>query len=116
VNSGDGGPGQGGATRIDASFDDVAAAEAAGATFASESFFEPDCSAKVDPTGAVKTSFDGWYDYERATNKLSPHPGTWLVKGATGKIYKLRVLSYYAAPDGGAGEAGGRFTLTVGAL
>jgi hypothetical protein len=47
---------------------------------------------------------------------LTPHAGTWIVKGATGKLYKVQILSYYATPDGGVGQAGGRYTLKVGAL
>ena len=116
TNSGDGGPGQGGALLVAKPFDDVTAADASGVTLATESFFDADCTAKVDATGAVKTSFDGWYDYDRATNVLTPHDGTWLVRGGTGKLYKLQILSYYATPDGGAGQSGGRYTLKVGAL
>jgi HmuY protein len=116
ANSGDGGPGQGGALLVAKDFDAVTSADAAGATFVPESFFEDDCTPKTDQTGAVKTTFDGWYDYNPATNGLSPHAGTWLVKGATGKLYKVQILSYYATPDGGVGQAGGRYTLKVGAL
>gem|GEM_PF-937006 len=116
TNSGDGGSGQGGAVLVTKSFESVTAADASGKVFAAESFFEPDCTAKVDATGAVKTSFDGWYDYDMATNGLSPRAGTWLVKGATGKLFKLRIVSYYATPEGGVGQAGGRYQLEVGAL
>ncbi len=116
TNSGDGGSGQGGAVLIAKAFDAVTSADATGATFAAESFFEADCTPKLDQTGAVKTSFDGWYDYDEATNGLAPHAGTWLVKGGTGKVYKVEILSYYATPDGGVGQSGGRYTLRVGAL
>lgn len=117
TNSGHGGAGQGGAVFLAGkAFDAVTAADAASATFAAESFFDAECVAKVDATGAVKTSFDGWYDYDTATNQLSPKAGTWLVKGASGKVFKVAILSYYATPDGGAGQAGGRYTMKVGAL
>jgi hypothetical protein len=116
ANAGDGGPGQGGAKRIDKAFDAVTAADATSLTFAPESFFDADCNAKVDQTGAVKTSFDGWYDYDQATNGLSPHAGTWIVKGGAGKLFKLEILSYYATPDGGVGMTGARYTLRVAAL
>lgn len=116
ANSGDGGSGQGGAVLVAKDFDAVTTADTSGKTFAPESFFEADCTPKVDATGAVKTSFDGWYDYDTATNVLTPHAGTWLVKGATGKFYKVQILSYYATPDGGVGQSGGRYTLKVGAL
>lgn len=116
TNSGDGGSGQGGALLIAKDFDAVSTADTAGQTLAPESFFEADCTSKIDETGAVKTSFDGWYDYDMATNALTPKAGTWLVKGATGKFYKVQILSYYATPDGGVGQSGGRYTLKVGAL
>jgi hypothetical protein len=116
TNGGDGGSGQGGAALIAKDFDAVTTADTSGKTFAPESFFEADCTPKLDATGAVKTSFDGWYDYQTATNVLTPHAGTWLVKGATGKLYKVQILSYYATPDGGLGQSGGRYTLKVGAL
>lgn len=116
TNSGDGGSGQGGSVHVDKDFDAVTTADASSVTFKPEGFFEADCTAKLDQTGAVKTSFDQWYDYDPATNHLSPHPGTWLVKGGTGKLYKVQILSYYATADGGVGQAGGRYTLKVGAL
>lgn len=117
TNSGDAGPGQGGAVFLPgADFDAVTSADAAGKTLAAESFFDAECNAKTDPTGAVLTSFDGWYAYDSATNRLSPATGVWLVRGAGGALYKLEILSYYAAPDGGVGQSGGRFTMKVGAL
>jgi hypothetical protein len=116
TNSGHGGTGQGGAFLIDKAFDAVTLADSTSKPFTPESFFDADCNAKVDATNAVKTSFDGWYDYDTATNTLAPHAGTWIVKGGTGKLFKVQVLSYYATPDGGTGQAGGRFTLKVGAL
>ena len=117
TNSGDGGAGRGGAILLDGrAFDSVTAADAAGKTFAPESFVEADCTPKTDQTGAMRTSFDGWYDYDETTNQLSPHPGTWLVRGGTGKTYKLRILSYYGAPDGGAGQSGGRYLVQIAAL
>lgn len=116
TNGGDGGSGQGGAVQIAKGFDAVTAADAADKTFAPESFFGAECAAKTDPTGAVMTSFDGWYDYDQATNVLTPKTATWIVKGGTGKLFKVRILSYYATPDGGTGQSGGRFLLEVGAL
>lgn len=115
TNSGDGGSGQGGAALVDKAFADVTKADIP-ATLPAESFFDTDCNAKVDATNAVKTSFDGWYDYNLSDNTLAPHPGTWIVKGGTGKTYKVAITSYYANPDGTAGQAGGRFTMKVAPL
>jgi hypothetical protein len=118
TNSGDGGAGVGGAVRIDKEFSLVTASDGAGKAFSPESFLENEtCAAKVDATGAVKTSFDGWYAYEQATNILTPAAATWIVKGAAGAaLYKVRIVSYYATDDGGVGQAGGRYVLEVAAL
>jgi hypothetical protein len=117
TNSGDGGSGKGGAVFLAGQdFDAVTAGDASGKTLVTERFFDSDCNAQVDQTGAVKTSFDGWYDYNQSNNTLTPKAGTWLVKGGSGKLYKVQILSYYATPDGGVGQAGGRYTLKVGAL
>jgi hypothetical protein len=115
VNGGDGGPGKGGAVfHLNKAFEQVTAADATGTT--AEQFFDQDCNAKLDPTGAPKTSFDGWYDYDQGTNTLTPKPGTWVVKGGTGKLFKITILSYYATSDGGVGQSGGRYTLKVAPL
>ncbi|HVW24519.1 MAG TPA: HmuY family protein [Polyangiaceae bacterium] len=116
TNSGDGGPGQGGAVLISKEFDSVAVADARTATFATESFFDADCNARTDPTGAALTTFSSWYSYDESTHVLSPADGTWLVRGATGKLYKLKIDTYYGMPDGGTGMAGGNYILEVGEL
>lgn len=114
TNSGNGGTGQGGAAKVAKDFDAVTAADAP--TFTPESFVTDACEPKVDQTNAMKTSFDGWYDYDQATNVLTPAAGTWIVKGATGKLFKVQILGYYSEPDGSKGQAGGRYSLKVKAL
>ena len=117
TNDGDGGPGKGGAAFLTGTdFGAVTSADATAATFAIESFFDADCNPNVDATGEPLTSFSTWYDYNDQQHTLAPHPGTWLVKGATGKIYKLAILNYYATPDGGTGTAGGEFVFKIAAL
>lgn len=116
TNSGDGGPGLGGAVRIDKAFADVAAADAEGAELLSERFFDEECNPIIDLTGAAATSFMGWYDYDPATHVLSPAAGTWLVHGASGALFKLQIQSYHATPEGGTGMAGGAFLIQVAAL
>jgi hypothetical protein len=117
TNSGSGGAGQGGAVFLPGSdFESVNTTSAAGKTFARESFFDQNCEPQIDQTGAVKTSFDGWYNYDTSTNQVTPKAGTWLVKGATSKLYKMEIRGYYSAPDGGVGVAGGRYILRVKAL
>ena len=117
TNDGDGGPGSGGAALLDGKdFAAVTAADAAAATIATEQWFDASCNLSTDPTGAIATTFSGWYDYDQATNKLAPHPGTFIVRGAKGSLYKVAILAYYANPDGTPGMAGGRYVLEVGPL
>lgn len=115
-NSGDGGPaGKGGAFFLDKEFDAVTAADASGVAFLKEDWFDDACVLQLDAAGTVKTSFDGWYDYENAV--VTPHPGTWLVRGGNGtSVYKLQMLSYYSNPDGSPGMAGGRYLVRIGTL
>lgn len=115
-NGGEGGPGVGASAFIDKDFASVTSADAATAEFASERFFDDDCNPIVDVTGATSTSLSAWYNYDEATHVLSPVSGTWLVRGATGKLYKLRFKDYYATPSGGMGTAGGAYLLELGAL
>ena len=116
TNGGEGGPGDGASAFLDKDFANVTRADAAGADFFNEKFFDDDCNAIVDVTGAAATSFSTWYNYDEATHEVSPAPGTWLVRGATGKLFKLAVQSYYATPSGGIGSAGGAYLLKIGAL
>lgn len=115
TNDGAGGSGMGGASFLK-NTDFSTVTSAAGATLATEKFFDSDCNAVLDEIGSVKTTLSEWYDYDASTHVLTPHPGTFLVRGGTGKLYKVEILSYYATSDGGVGMAGGKLTLKVGAL
>jgi uncharacterized protein YceK len=118
TNGGTGGPGQGGAVFLaGADFAAVTKADADQATIGAEAFWSGDCiPAAPDPSGAVQTSFSGWYDYDEAAHTLTPKKGTWIVRGASGALYKLDLQSYYSAPDGTEGMAGGRYRLRVAPL
>jgi len=116
TNSGDGGDGRGGAVLVPKAFDAVTAADASAATYATESFFDDQCNPQLDNTGAPATTFSSWYDYNDATHVLSPHAGTWLVRGGTGKLFKVQITTYYGTNDGGTGTAGGKYIMKVGAL
>ncbi|WP_394832477.1 HmuY family protein [Pendulispora rubella] len=117
TNSGDSGQGQGSAVFLAGkAYEEVTQADAQGKTFASENFFNDDCTPKLDANSKVRTTFSDWYDYNPATHTLAPKAGTWLVKSAAGTLFKLQILSYYSSPDGGVGSAGGHFTLKVEAL
>jgi hypothetical protein len=113
TNGGDGGSGQG-ATALSPKM--FAEANADGADFAAEKFFDADCNVSTDPIGAVKTSFSSWYDYELGSNHLTPRSGTYLVQGGSGKRYKLAIETYYGLLDGGTGAAGALYVVTVASL
>jgi hypothetical protein len=113
TNGGHGGPGEGGSVFL-AGKDEASVTAADASGLVTEEFVDDSCTAIPDRSGrGFKTSFDAWYDYDMATNRPSPANGTYLVRGATGKLFKIRILDYYATPDGGTGEASGRFTLRV---
>ena len=115
-NGGEGGPGDSASAFVAKDFASVTSADAAGVEFLSEEFFDEECNPIVDLTGAASTSFSTWYNYDAETHVLSPVNGTWLVRGATGKLFKLRFKSYYATPSGGMGSAAGAYLLEIGAL
>jgi HmuY protein len=115
TNGGDGGSGQGGTLSVAKSFDAVTSADAQG-SFTAESFFDGDCNLKTDQINAVLTTFSDWYDYDLQNNTLAPKAVTYVVKGGTGKSYKLAIQSYYGAPDGGTGAAGALYLVKAAPL
>lgn len=118
-NSAHSGAGSGGALFLaNANFDDVTAADAAGATFVEEDWFDDMCNYEVDQTNVIVTSMHPeWYDYDPATMQVTPKEGVWLVRGADGAtIFKIELLSYYSNPDGTPGMSSGRFLMRVATL
>lgn len=114
TNSGDGGPGEGGAIFLrDKPFDMVSDADAKAAMVLTEQWFDLKCVAKKDPGGYLATTFDGWYDYGgQTTHAVTPHPGTFVVRGADGQsLYRIEIKSYYANPDGTDGMAGASYLI-----
>ena len=102
---------------LDKAFDAVTSADATDAAFSTEIFFDADCTPNVElTTGAIYTTFIDWYSYDEATHVLTPGPGTYLVHGGTGKLYKLGFESYYATETGGMGMAGGAYLIKLEAL
>jgi hypothetical protein len=114
-NSGDAGIGMGGAAQINKAFAAVTAADASAVK--AESFFDDQCMAKTDPIGGPLSAFSDWYDYDQATNIPTPKPNvTYVVRGGTGKLFKVAITSYTGLPDGGMGSSTGYFLLEVAAL
>jgi len=116
-NGGDGGPGAGGAVWLEKAFDEVTGSDASDTAFNAETFFDAECTPNVElTTGALYTTFIDWYSYDEVTHFLTPAPGTYLVHGGTGKLYKLAFESYYATPSGGMGAASGAYLMKFKAL
>lgn len=117
TNSGDGGPGTGGAARLTKAFDDVTAAEG---TMQTEKFFDEECNALLDQANFLTTTFSpDWYDYDQtAPIPVTPKPNvTYVVSGGTGKKYKVAIESYKGKPDGTqTSPSGGYFLLRVAPL
>jgi HmuY protein len=100
VNGGTSGPGAGGAMILEALFGEVTEAPADGySTDSSEGL--------AIPAG----SGNGWYNYNPASNLITPIPGRVLViRTANGQFAKVRILSYYqGAPDQVTAESVGRY-------
>jgi hypothetical protein len=117
TNSGDGGIGQGGAVRIAKPFASVTAADANAAKPEAEKFFDAECNLQKDMTEGVLTTFSDWYEYDQATHQITgPKPITFVVRGATGKKYKVGIKAYDGGPDGSVGKASGNYLLEVSAL
>ena len=106
-NGGDSGPGNAQvAALVGADFDTTTATAATDADFAQDSFIDPaTCEPSVDAVGKPLTTFDGWYDYNAATNGVAPADRVYLVRGANGtSLYKLKITGYYVdVPDGQGG-------------
>ncbi len=85
VNGGNSGPGNGAAQVINGVFSDVMAAPEGGWTQDGE-------NGKAIPVG----SGNGWYNYEPATNAITPIPGRVLmIRTADGRFAKISMINYY---------------------
>jgi hypothetical protein len=63
----------------------------------SEGYVEDQPDSDDDDT-VVNSAFetgDGWYDYDPATNRLSPRPNVYVARTPSGAHYKVEILDYY---------------------
>jgi HmuY protein len=89
LNGGTSGPGVGGAIVQTAIFSEVLVSPETG-------FLQDDKTNSASPYAIPKGSGKGWYNYDGATNVISPIAGrVILVKTAEGKYAKVEILSYY---------------------
>lgn len=58
---------------------------------------QPDSDDDDEIVDSAFASGDGWYDYDGATNRLSPRPIVYVVKTGRDAHYKLELLDYYDA-------------------
>jgi len=118
-NSGDSGPGQGGALRVGLPFDSVDESTLGSQNVPTESWFDADCNltSVSEDTNELVTTLSGWSEYDPATHVLRPAPDvTFLVRGGKGTLYKIAVVDYYATPSGTTGTVAGRYLLRVAPL
>lgn len=116
TNSGDAGIGQGGAIQLNKAFASVSNADASAANLERERFFDADCNPQLDATGAPSTTFSDWYEYDQVTHIPTPKDVTYVVRGGSGKKYKVGIKSYSGAPDGGTSSKTAAYVLQVTAL
>jgi hypothetical protein len=117
TNSGDSGPGQGGALRVNLGWSSVDAETLGNRTPPSELWFDAECNLTVDSsTGDVITTFSGWSEYDLMTHLLTPADAVYLTLGGDGALYKVAILDYYSNPNGTHGSTPGRYQLRIAPL
>lgn len=117
TNSGDSGPGAGGAIRIALPWDEVDAATLGKKSLPTESWFDADCMLELDASQNLITTFSGWSAYDEVDHVLSAAPDVvFITAAADGAHYKVEILDYYSTPTGGRGTVSGRFKVRVAPL
>ncbi len=117
TNSGDSGPGQGGALRVNLPWANVDADTLGNRIPPREVWFSADCELAIDSsTGDVITTFSGWSEYDVSTHLLTPADAVYLTRGGDGALYKIAILDYYSNPDGTHGTVPGRYQLRIAPL
>jgi hypothetical protein len=116
TNSGDSGPGMGGALRVALPWESVDSSTQGGRMLLTESWFDADCNLTLDDQGELITTFSGWSEYDAATHVLTPVDAVYLTAGGDGARYKVAILDYSSNPDGSHGRTSGRYKLRVAAL
>lgn len=117
TNSGDSGPGEGGAIRIALPWDAVDASTLGNKVLPTESWFDADCMLELDASQNLVTTFSGWSKYDEANHVLSAAPDVvFITAAANGLLYKVSVLDYYSTPTGAHGSVSGRFKVRTAPL
>lgn len=116
TNSGDSGPGAGGAFKVSLPWDSVDASTLGTRPVPTEDWFDEDCNIGLDSTNSLITTFSGWDEYDVATHVLTPADAVYLTRGGDGSLYKVAVLDYYSNPNGSTGKIAARYKLRIASL
>jgi len=117
TNSGDSGPGLGGAIRIALPWDAVDSSTLGNKALPIESWFDADCMLERDASQNIITTFSGWSAYDEAEHVLSAAPDVVFITGAAdGSLFKVSLLDYYSTPTGTHGSVSGRYKVRVAPL
>jgi hypothetical protein len=117
TNSGDSGPGQGGAIRIALPWNKVDASTLGKQMLPKESWFDADCNLNVDANMQLVTTFTGWSEYDEALHILNATPDVvYITAAADGSLYKVAILDYYSTPSGAHGTVAGHYKVQVAPL
>jgi hypothetical protein len=116
TNSGDSGPGQGGAYRVRLSWDSVDEATLGDQEVPTEHWFDEDCNLIEAPVTGVITTFTDWSEYDTATHVLSPADAVYLTRGGDGALYKVAILDFYSTPAGTKGNVAARYKVRIAPL
>lgn len=116
TNSGDSGPGRGGAFKVRLPWDSVDASTLGDQAVPAEHWFDDECTLIAEPVTGVVTTFSGWDEYDTVTHELTPADAVYLTRGADGALYKLALLDFYSNPDGTTGRIAARYRLRVAPL
>jgi heme-binding HmuY-like protein len=116
TNSGDSGPGRGGAIRIALGWDEVDRSTLGNRSLPIEEWFDDQCTLELSDNGDVVTTFGAWDEYDEATHLLTPADVVYVTAGADGTLYKLAIVDYYSTETGAHGSTAARFKLRVAPL
>jgi hypothetical protein len=110
-NSGDSGPGVGGAIRVGLAWDKVTRATLGGQPLPIEDWFDDKCMIAKDSTETgIITSFSAWSEYDPATHIVNAAPDVvYITGGADGTLYKVQIEDYYSTPTGAHGADPGKY-------
>lgn len=116
TNSGDSGPGAGGAIRVSLPFEQVDRSTLGDTEVPGEQWFDSDCMLTLDPNGELVTTYSGWSEYNAATHVLNAANATFITSGADGGLYKVAIVDYYSTATGAHGTVPGNYKLRVAPL